>query len=257
MNSITVFEFDHVEVEVVVMDGEPWFNASQVAKALGYTNPAKAVQDHVSPKYNQPLDLGRKGKNPLFLSEPGIYQLATRSTLPAAERFQEWLFEEVLPSIRKTGQYSMGQSPIKMADKVSEAKAMAGLIDDVFSGVNIKKELVAGLKINFYEKVIPESTLALEESRQLLIVNTAQEAELLTPTEIGKRLGISGVKVNKLLIERGFQVKNENSHSKKDPTYIPVGPGIEFSDFTLATGKGTSDTYQQLRWYSSIIDQLG
>lgn len=255
MSIIAVFQFDDSEIRFV--DDKPV--ANDVAAVLGYKDPANAVNRLVKETNKGVCKLQTPGgiQSVTVLEEPGIYQLIFGSKLPAAERFQDWVFNEVLPSIRKTGQYSMGQSPVKMADKVSEAKAMAGLIDDVFSGVNIKKELVAGLKINFYEKVIPESTLALEESRQLLIVNTAQEAELLTPTEIGKRLGISGVKVNKLLIERGFQVKNENSHSKKDPTYIPVGPGIEFSDFTLATGKGTSDTYQQLRWYASIIDQLG
>ncbi|WP_334310648.1 Bro-N domain-containing protein [Dolichospermum circinale] len=51
------------------------------------------------------LDLGRPGKKPVFINEPGLYQLVMRSNLPSAEKFQDWVFEEVLPSIRKTGSY--------------------------------------------------------------------------------------------------------------------------------------------------------
>lgn len=110
MSNISVFEFDSNQLEVVIVDGHPWFNASQVAKALGYANPSKALQDNVSPKYNQQLDLGRRGKKPNFINEPGLYQLIMRSTLPSAERFQDWVFEEVLPSIRETGSYSISQT---------------------------------------------------------------------------------------------------------------------------------------------------
>ncbi len=106
MNNISVFEFESNELEIVVIDGQSWFNASQVAKALGYANPSKALQDNVSAKYNQQLDLGRRGKKPIFISEPGLYQLVMRSSLPNAEKFQDWVFEEVLPNIRKTGSYS-------------------------------------------------------------------------------------------------------------------------------------------------------
>ena len=106
MNNIAVFEFESKELEVVVIDNNPWFNASQFAKALGYTNPSEAIQDNVSAKYSQQLDLGRRGKKPIFISEPGLYQLIMRSNLPSAEKFQDWVFEEVLPSIRKTGTYS-------------------------------------------------------------------------------------------------------------------------------------------------------
>lgn len=107
MDNLTVFQFDAQEIEVVIIDDQPWFNSAQVAKALGYLNNSKAIQDNVSAKYNQQLDLGRPGKKPIFVSEPGLYQLIMKSTLPAAERFQDWVFEKVLPEIRKTGSYSL------------------------------------------------------------------------------------------------------------------------------------------------------
>ncbi|HLO50323.1 MAG TPA: BRO family protein [Kamptonema sp.] len=107
MINLSVFEFDSESIEITVVNNEPWFNGAQTAKALGYTNPAEALRDNVSGKYSQQLDLGRRGKQPLFINEFGLYQLIMRSNLPKAERFQEWVFEEVLPSIRKTGTYSV------------------------------------------------------------------------------------------------------------------------------------------------------
>lgn len=123
MNNIAVFEFESKELEVVVIDNNPWFNASQFAKALGYTNPSEAIQDNVSAKYSQQLDLGRRGKKPVFISEPGLYQLIMRSNLPKAEKFQDWVFEEVLPSIRKTGAYSVNQ-PQKLGAYTQRVEAM-------------------------------------------------------------------------------------------------------------------------------------
>lgn len=111
MSNLTVFEFDSQEIEIVVIDGNPWFNASQTAKALGYLNPLQALQDNVSVKYIQQIHLGRRGKKPNFISEPGLYQLIMRSKLPNAEQFQDWVFEEVLPTIRKTGVYAVEPQP--------------------------------------------------------------------------------------------------------------------------------------------------
>lgn len=129
-------------------------------------------------------------------------------------------------------------------------------IDHIYKGVNLKRELIAGVKINAAKHMAPDAAIALEEARQPLIVNTAQKDELITPTAIGKILGISGQAVNKLLTERGLQVPNGDRKSKKEPAYLPTEKGREYSDLTLATGSSSSSTYQQLRWYESVIDLL-
>ena len=90
-----------------------------------------------------------------------------------------------------------------------------------------------------------------------MIANTAQQFELLSPTEIGTQLKKSAIAVNKLLVEKGFQVKNSNKKSRKDLSYLPTVKGSEFSDITLSTGKNNDSTsYQQLRWYASVLTQL-
>jgi hypothetical protein len=130
-------------------------------------------------------------------------------------------------------------------------------IDLIFKGVNIKPELVAGVKLNAIAKLNPQLAVMIADSQKLLTQSTASDSKLVTPTELGKSLNISGQKVNKLLIDTGLQVKNENRKSRKDPVYLPTDKGHEFCSFTLATGqKGDTTTYQQLLWYESVLNVL-
>lgn len=112
MEELRIFEREEFgSVRVIMHDGEPWFVASDVARALGYANPAEAIQDHCK-KVNK---INHHSKtlppsppvNILIIPESDVYRLVMRSNLPNAEKFQDWVVEEVLPSIRKTGSYSM------------------------------------------------------------------------------------------------------------------------------------------------------
>lgn len=106
MSEIKVFENSEFgKVRVSVVDGEPLFCLADVAKSLGYLNPAKAVIDHCkgvtvleTPTQSgvQPIKYGKEGE---------VYRLTMKSKLPNAEKFQDWVCEEVLPSIRKHGAY--------------------------------------------------------------------------------------------------------------------------------------------------------
>ena len=115
---------------------EPWFVANDVASALGYAVPKKAVIDHC--KYAEifkgtdsvPLTDSPRGIS--IIPESDVYRLIMRSNLPNAERFQDWVVEEVLPSIRKTGSYSMapasapGVRPLRDIAAIYEAAGIHG-----------------------------------------------------------------------------------------------------------------------------------
>ena len=104
-------QFEGMSVRIVMIDGEPWFVGKDVAERLGYTNPAKAMGDHcrgVTKRYPIVDALGRQ-QDARILSEPDVLRLIIGSKLPAAERFERWVFEEVLPAIRKTGAYGKPQ----------------------------------------------------------------------------------------------------------------------------------------------------
>ncbi len=102
------------KVRIVEHNGEPWFVASDVAKALGYDNPANAVNVHCK-KANKitlsPHSGGRKNTTFLppiqinIIPESDVYRLVMRSNLPKAIEFQDWVCEEVIPAIRKSGGY--------------------------------------------------------------------------------------------------------------------------------------------------------
>jgi prophage antirepressor-like protein len=103
------FEFDGMQVRVVVLEGEPWFVGRDVAGALGYENLSRDIQRHcnhaktLKGTESEPLTDSPRGV--LIIPESDVYRLIMRSNLPEAERFQAWVTEEVLPSIRKTGGY--------------------------------------------------------------------------------------------------------------------------------------------------------
>lgn len=96
------------DVRIIEEDGRVLFCGKDVAKALGYTNPQKAIRDHCRYRTNRsvphPQSLG-KLLDIVFIPEGDVYRLITHSKLPAAERFEKWVFDEVLPTIRKTGGY--------------------------------------------------------------------------------------------------------------------------------------------------------
>lgn len=108
MNDIKVFENDAFgSVRTMDMEGEVWFVGKDVAEILGYTNPSKALADHVDEEdklNNESLSsLGQRGG--WLINESGLYSLVLSSKLPTARQFKRWITKEVIPSIRKTGGY--------------------------------------------------------------------------------------------------------------------------------------------------------
>jgi len=103
---IIPFQFENQSVRVIRDEhGEPWFIARDVAVLLGYSNTSKAVNDHCKAVKTCPNEMGGQVRHVQIIPERDVYRLIMRSKLPAAEKFEEWVVGEVLPSIRKTGQY--------------------------------------------------------------------------------------------------------------------------------------------------------
>jgi anti-repressor protein len=111
--SIQPFTFPETgqAVRTVLVDGEPWFVAKDTTDILGYSNGRMAVSALPERMRNTvTLADGTAGNpNRAIVSEPGVYRLVMRSTLPEAERFQDWLAEEVIPALRKTGRYEVAR----------------------------------------------------------------------------------------------------------------------------------------------------
>lgn len=108
MNELQIFKnAEFGEVRVVEHEGQPWFVASDVAKALGYEKPNNAVNEHCKKvnKFSYPNSGQLQPYN--IIPESDVYRLVMRSNLPKAIEFQDWICEEVIPSLRKTGGYML------------------------------------------------------------------------------------------------------------------------------------------------------
>ncbi len=119
MSQIVPFNFEGHGVRAVDIDGEPWFVGKDIAEALGYANPQKAIRDHC--KNSRPVGVNESvtplDAQTVIINEPDLFRLIVKSQLPEADRFEKWVFEEVLPAIRRTGGYGRQASPDLSSDE--------------------------------------------------------------------------------------------------------------------------------------------
>ena len=125
----TIAEFKNVGLNAVIktikVGAMIWFRANDVANAMCYSRPRKAVNDHVDPEYKDTLEnitskigstetgpLTFNDKQTIYISEPGMYQLIFSSKKGEAKVFTKWVVEDVLPTIRKTGEYKPKKEPL-------------------------------------------------------------------------------------------------------------------------------------------------
>jgi prophage antirepressor-like protein len=116
MNSLQIFNSEEFgEIRTIEIDGKPYFVGTDVAKALGYSNPRKAILDHCKgvTKRDTPTSSGVQSMS--YINEGDLYRLIMKSKLPSAEKFESWVMDEVLPAIRKTGSY---QKPMTVAEQI-------------------------------------------------------------------------------------------------------------------------------------------
>lgn len=111
-----------------MIDGKPMFAASEVATVLGYAKPQNAVLQHCKhPKLFKCPDLGHLTSSPRginMIPESDVYRLIIRSKLPAAEQFEAWVMETVLPAIRQDCGYVLGEEKVVQAQPTSQTDAV-------------------------------------------------------------------------------------------------------------------------------------
>lgn len=190
------------ELSILIINGKEYFPASRCAAILGYTNTRDAISRHCRGVVKHDIidNLGRT-QVMNFIPEGDLYRLIIRSNLPKAEQFERWVFDEVLPSIRKYGFY-----------------ATDALIDDILNNPDL------GIKLFTEYKQAKERAkqLELETAKQKQIIGELrpkasyydqilQNKSLVPITKIAKDYGMSGRAMNKLLHELGVQYKMGNT----------------------------------------------
>jgi prophage antirepressor-like protein len=242
-DDLQLFTFETQTVRTVLVNGEPWFVAKDVTDILGYTNgrmATGALPDRM--KSSVTISDGTPG-NPsrAAVSESGVYRLVMRSNLPAAERFQDWLAEEVIPQIRRTGSYGVRKelTRVEMAEMLLEAeKAREKLAIDLRVAEAQKLALAAGRredapKVASYEMLM--------EADGAVSVNAA--AKILNMPGIGQNnffgllreygMIIPGKRVPyQKYIDQGWFTVRAGAWGK------PTTDGHEWAEVTRVTAKG-------------------
>lgn len=188
MNELKIFENRKFgEVRTIEEDGRVLFCGSDVAKALGYSNPRDALSRHCRGvvKRDTPTESGMQEMS--FIPEGDIYRLAARSKLPGAEEFERWVFDEVIPSIRRTGGYMMPQ------DYPSALRALADAEEK-------KMRLLA-------ENQRQAQIIADFEPVRQYVDTILESPAVLATGQIAADYDLSANRLNKILHEEGVQHK--------------------------------------------------
>lgn len=179
MNDLMIFnnpEFG--EIRTIEEDGKVLFCGSDVARALGYKNPSKALSDHckgVTKRYT-PTSSGKQEMN--FIPEGDIYRLAAKSELSGADKFESWIFDEVLPSVRKHGAYmtpdiidKMITSPefgIKLLTTLKDERDRRKALEVANSALTVDNQIMKP-KADYFDELVERNTLTnfRETAKQL------------------------------------------------------------------------------------------
>lgn len=199
MNELQIFNSEEFgQVRTVEINGNPYFVANDVARALGYVETAKAIRTHC--KGVSEMDIPSKGgvQRMKIIPEGDIYRLIIRSKLPSAEKFEKWVFDEVIPSIRTNGGYIAGQETLSDDELMAKAILVAQkkiaerdqLIEEQRQQINVKNQIIGELKpkADYYDEIL-------------------KNPGLVTITQIAKDYGMSGKKMNDILHDLGIQYK--------------------------------------------------
>lgn len=244
--NLVPFNYNQKEVRVVTDEGgNPWWVAKDVCDILGYTNHNVTINQHCKGVTNRyPLQTPGGLQDVRIINEPDLYRLIIKSTLPAAQEFEKWVFDEVLPTIRKTGQYSTDQSPKRIKYFQEEFDAFVAWAERF--GITGNQALLAANKgCRNYYGIDPMAILEVPA-----LTCPVQSADV-TPTQIGSELGLSARKVNQLLITTGYQKAISGGK------YEPSDKGKNFAVFKDTNKKHSNGTpVTQLLWKYSVVPEL-
>ena len=227
MNELQIFQNEEFgEIRTIEEEGKVLFCASDVAKALGYARPNDAVTAHCRATVKHSTPISGKIQEINFIPEGDVYRLITHSKLPSAEKFESWVFDEVLPAIRKTGGYIVGEK--NMTDDELLAQAL----------------LVAQRKLTERTQQLETVNAKLEEAKPKIVFADAVSASKTSILigDLAKILRQNGVEIGqKRLFEwlrkNGYLMKNGTS--KNLPTQRSMEHGwFEVKEHVMVTPSG-------------------
>ena len=228
MNEMKLFENPEFgKIRTIVKDGEPWFVGKDVAKALGYADATQAVDFNCKFMVRDTINSGFGDKETKIIPESDLYRLIMRSRLPSAEKFQDWVMEEVLPSIRKTGKYAVEEIPkdalfyARALIESEEAKLALAQKNKELEGDNVKLALAVLDRNNI---VVDNIGLELELSSARSTISRQDEAidiivshntKGIPVDDVGRESNIGPRKIWSWLDANGWVFKDKRGYHAK------------------------------------------
>lgn len=244
------------EVRTLDADGKIYFVASDVAKALGYSNTRDAISRHCKGvvKRDTPTSGGKQTMN--VIPEGDVYRLVVHSKLPSAEKFESWVFDDVLPSIRKSGGYQMPIN-VKLEKKpryqtrliATAVRDMGATAKELVKTFGCKKSMALTITVPMMGKIY-----GFDSSPLLQLIPPEKNPASLTATDIAERLHIrfkngkpNAAKANQLLESNGLQEK----HGKE---WRLTEEGKAYGESKPYNRNGHSG--YQILWTPEVVDLL-
>ncbi|MDR9827032.1 BRO family protein [Vibrio sp. FNV 38] len=198
------------ELTVLTLDGEPWFIGKEVATMLGYSDTSKAIRMHCKKVDSWADNSSGQVRATKIIPESDLYRLVMRSKLPAAEKFEDWVVEGVIPSIRKSGSFGLPQSyPDALEALASQARANEQLQFQLVQSQNEKRALELSNTELYFDGAKSVTALIQGIPNYIEFIHGACDA---TATQVAEELKAmfygerrcSAVGVNKALEHIGF-----------------------------------------------------
>lgn len=214
MNELQIFQnAEFGTIRTIEENGKVLFCGSDVAKALGYKNPSKALSDHckgITKRYT-PTKSGTQEMN--FIPEGDIYRLAAKSELPGADKFESWIFDEVLPSIRKHGAYMTPETLeaaimnpdtlIKIATALKDEQEKRKALEIANSELTVDNQIMKP-KADYFDEIVDRN----------LLTNFRETA---------KQLNVPPRKFVSFLIEKKYAYRDKKGKLQPYQQYVESG----------------------------------
>ena len=197
-NNIVAFKYNEQQVRTIEKNGEPWFVGKDVAEILGYSDTAQAVRKHIDNEDKGVVEMTTPGgKQPVtIINESGLYSLILSSKLPTAKEFKHWVTSEVLPSIRKTGEYKITpaqQNRLDIMERNSRARE-----------ASLWLRISAQVKSDTYRQVCASYASTVLAGREVIPLPQATQHHY-SATEIGQMFGVSKQAIGNLANTYGMK----------------------------------------------------
>ena len=251
MEKIQIFQHEQLgTVRTLTIDGAPWFVGKDVCDALGYEKARNAITAHVDEEDALKWGILTNGgtQEMTIINESGLYSLILSSKLPRAKEFKRWVTAEVLPSIRKTGSYSINDS---YAQCEQNANHFLGAVSYVKTLSSRLIELSDCSKNDAVTQAITKAETLYQVNLNCLkvLLPNGESGGLITATAIGQHFGKSARDINLDLLRLGFITKDCGQ-------WIMTRKGQLFGKIVPFRNNYNGYSNQRIMWQPAIIDEL-